>query len=98
MHDLRNLGYKRLRASDPKEDALRTKWYETRDAWVADGSSDSGQAHHAFFHVDHQLSSYLWEKALGEREADRKAHPKAKRNLPVPPRDPDAEHPSRLLP
>lgn len=98
MHELRQLGYKKLRASDPKEDALRAKWYETREAWVTDGSPDSGQAHHAFFFVDHQLCTYIWNRALAEREADRKAHPKAKRNAPVPPRDPEAEHPSRALP
>lgn len=81
MHDLRNLGYKRLTAIDPKEDNLRTAWYKAKDTWVEEGCPSHGISRDAFNRVDVELSAYLWNRVSEERAADRAAHPSAKRNL-----------------
>lgn len=84
MHDLRNLGYKRLRAVDPVEDNLRSDWYKAKDALVDAGLPDTGAHRQAFNYIDKRLSDYLWNRAKTEVEADRQRHPKALRNQPKP--------------
>lgn len=98
MHELRHLGYKRLQAVDPVEDNLRSEWYVAKDRWETSGASDSGPYRRAFMQRDKALSDYLWKRASNEVAADRAKHPKSKRNQPVPPRDPESTHPSRLIP
>ena len=85
-----------MTTTSPAVKALQTEWYVRRAAWVDDGSPDSGQSFHSFRHIDKKLTDLLWQEAWDAREADRKAHPKAKRNQPVPARD--ADHPSRNIP
>jgi len=69
-------GYRRLSTSDPKEQTLRTAWHEAKDA------KDRGEdlAEGRFQRIDEKLTRYLWQRAVDEREADRRKHPKAKRN------------------
>lgn len=70
-HDLRQaLGYRRLPTSDPKEQALRDRWY----------AAETPEERSA---IDRELSDYLWKRTMATVEADRKKHPRAKRNLPV---------------
>jgi hypothetical protein len=66
--------WKLVRASDPKEQALREDWYTARDEMEA-GTSNR------FHAANERLAKYLWNRAQAEREADRIRHPKAKRNL-----------------
>ena len=97
MHELRHLGYKRLQATDPVEDNLRSEWYAAKDRWETAGAPVDGQFR-AFMQRDKALSDYLWNRAVTDIEADRAKHPKAKRNQPVPLRDPESDHPSRAIP
>ncbi len=72
--------------SRPKDDhelSLREEWYARKEEWVKDGCPSSAPSKHAFDFVDRKLSDYLWNRAKGEIEADRKAHPRAKRNAAV---------------
>lgn len=97
-HDLRQtFGYRRLPASDPHEQKLRDDWYAAKRAWEDASCPDSGIVYQHFLHVDAQLSAHLWNRALDDREKDRRKHPKAKRNLP-----PDAPIPgavsTRIIP
>lgn len=69
-------GYKRLPASDPKEEVLREAWHTTRRA------KEAGEAGASLSHslVEARLIRYLWDTAAGKVAADRAKHPKAKRN------------------
>lgn len=98
MHELRHLGYKRLTAVDPVEDNLRSEWYAAKDRWETSGAGADGPFRRAFMQRDKALSDYLWKRAEEDIESDRAKHPKAKRNQPVPPRDPESDHPSRAIP
>ena len=98
MHELRHLGYKRLKAVDPVEDNLRTEWYVAKDRWETVGAPSDGPFRRAFMERDKALSDYLWKRAVKDIEHDRAKHPKAKRNQPIPARDPEATHPSRFDP
>lgn len=64
-------GYRPLPVSDPIEATLRANWYAAR-----------GTA--SFARADAKLSAYLWQRTEREVAADRKRHPKAKRNQPKP--------------
>lgn len=98
MHELRNaLGYRNLPTRDPIEAELRGRWYEARQVWLDEGAPDSGSSLYAFTHVDDQLTKHLWNRCEADIAADRARHPKAKRNQPVPQRDP-ADAPTRCLP
>lgn len=100
-HDLRQaLGYRRLTSSDPVEMDLRDQWYKAKIEWETMGHPDSGPAYQHFQHVGERLSAYLWDRASRDVEADRRKHPKAKRNQPVPKRDNgDTEAPNgRVIP
>ena len=70
--------------SDPKEAELRARWHATK----------GDPASHAEVHKE--LSDYLWDRAMRSIEEDRKKHPKAKRNQPVP--SPVSGPPRRCLP
>lgn len=67
------VGYRRLTTSDPKEQRLRDAWYSAK------ATGDVTEAER----IHDELSSYLWNRTQAEVEADRKKHPKARRNLPV---------------
>lgn len=67
--------------SDPTEADLRQRWYDTKRAVEVDPSQDNVLAH---ARVHRSLSDYLWNRTLADVEADRRRHPKAKRNLPKP--------------
>ena len=98
MHDPRGgIGYKRLAAKDPEEQRLREAWHEARAALAEMGNPDTGVHRQAFQFVDEKLCAYLWKRCQDDIERDRRAHPKAQRNQPVPPRDPDAIS-TRVLP
>lgn len=79
------VGFKRLKASDPKEEELRSAWYEAKEAGDEIRISQIGR----------QLSAYIWQRNCDIVAEDRKRHPKAKRNAPK-----GSEGPSggRLLP
>jgi hypothetical protein len=97
-HDLRQaLGYRQLPSSDQTEMELRDQWYKAKIAWETAGCPDSGPAHQHFRHVGDKLAAYLWQRASRDVEADRRKHPKARRNQPVPARDPEAQS-NRILP
>ena len=81
----RPLGYRKLVASDPEEQRLRDRWHAAREL----GSEVEKRR------TDRELCDYIWSRAIAEREADRKKHPKAKRNLPVAPGGPSG---GRALP
>lgn len=94
-------GYHATPTSDPVERRLRSLWYSTRDsmneAFVAEAAGQPNNLpiktrHH--HRVDRMLSSYLWNRTLADIEEDRRKHPKAKRNQPVPP----DSSPTRWLP
>lgn len=72
-------GYRRLVCNDPAEQVLRDKWHEAKEAL---DPAEAGSVLR-WTKVDRALTDFLWHRAWGEREADRKKHPKAKRNLPV---------------
>ena len=98
MHELRqSLGFRRLPAACSEEQAMRDAWYARRKEWEDAGFPDSGNLCHAFFHIDRKLSSFLWDRAQALIAIDKAKHPKAKRNLPVPPKDPEALE-TRCLP
>lgn len=63
---------------DPHYEQLRARWHATKGV---------NEVEHA--RVNNELSAYVWERAKRQVEADRKAHPKAKRNAPVPVRTPE---------
>lgn len=80
---------------------LQRLWYKTKEEWVNAGKPDSGPHKQGFDFADDRVTKYLWDKTRAEIEADRAAHPKAKRNAPVPLRPevggPNAA-PGRVLP
>lgn len=63
-------GYRPLPTSDPVEQRLRDAWYE------ADGAEREL--------IGLQLSTHIWNRNETAVAQDRKKHPKAKRNQPVP--------------
>lgn len=65
------VGTRRLKASDPEEQRLRDAFYA-----APEGSQERRD-------VADLLAAYIWNRVSREVEADRKKHPKAKRNLPV---------------
>lgn len=97
MHELRTALSPHPKSSDPEEQRLRDLWYAAKHGLEIAGNPDSGTSRHAFNHIDDILTKYLWDRAVALREADRAKHPKAKRNLPPPPKDPEAQ-PTRVLP
>lgn len=72
-------GYRKLRSSDPVEQALRDRWYQAKDERDAGGEG----ADMRFYLANRALSDFLWRRAMTIVEADRAKSPKAKRNLPV---------------
>jgi hypothetical protein len=70
--------------SPETEKRLQRLWHETRDHWISVGSPDSGTARQAHDFVNDKLCAFLWDKVKADIEADRRKHPKAKRNQPVP--------------
>jgi len=75
-------GYQPLVSSDPEEQRLREQWHRLRRLSTSPGSTyDERQA---FEVADAQLSKYIWDRAAAIVEADRRKHPKAKRNQGVP--------------
>ncbi len=71
-----NSTYMNLVASDPKEHALRVRWYETMRRKEA-GEEGASTEHER---VNDELARYLWDRCRGDIERDRAKHPKAKRN------------------
>lgn len=63
-------GYKGIPASDPVEQDMRERWYDSE-----------GREREL---VGIELGNYIWNRTLAIVEEDRKRHPKKKRNLPVP--------------
>lgn len=62
------IGYRRVPTSDPEEERLRTLFYSAPSASARQVASE-------------QLAAYLWKRVEAEVAADRKKHPKKKRNL-----------------
>lgn len=87
------IGYRPLSCSDPEEQRLRDRWHALKRAAETSPCADARQA---FAVVDAQLSGYIWKRAQATIDADRKRHPKAKRNQPVPASVPGV--PGRCLP
>ena len=87
MHELRTAASPHPKSPDPEEQRLRDLWYEAKRAHEMDGFPDSGQSFHAFRHANDKLTKYLWDRVSAQIAVDRAKHPKAKRNLPVPPRE-----------
>ena len=84
---------------DQEYEALRVEWHKRREAWMDDGGADSGQAWRAFGFIDEKLRNYLWDKTKAAIAEDRRKHPKARRNMPVPKRDEGEPSPgARMLP
>lgn len=82
-HDLRQaLGYRNLPTSDPKEAAMRSDWYAARKK--RDEEPNDMMAEAEFRRVDSALCAYLWQRCEAEIAEDRRKHPKARRNQPVP--------------
>ena len=78
-HDLRQtLGYRPLKASDAKEQELRDEWHRLKTA--IESAPEDWATREQFRQVDARLSEYLWTRAERIVEADRKKHPRAKRN------------------
>lgn len=95
-HDPRGgIGYRQLTASDPEEESLRVAWRKAREQLREMGDPDTGPDRQAFNYANYRLTSFLWDRAKADIEADRRKHPKAKRNQPVPLRD---GPPNRYLP
>ena len=79
---------------DPQDhhyEQLRARWHETRK------QTCSPYDHVPFILADTALRSYCYYKAERIVAADRAKHPKARRNAPVPTRNPE-DMPSRCLP
>ena len=76
---------------DPHYEKLRARWHETR------AQTCSPYDHVPFILADTALRSYCFDKAERIVAEDRRKHPKARRNAPVPIRDPE-DSPSRCLP
>jgi hypothetical protein len=78
------------KCSDPEEQKLREAWHRARDyrnVLLSDAEAplDALQdAERSFALVHRQLSDFLWHRAKADIEEDRRRHPKAKRNQPVP--------------
>lgn len=64
------VGFKRLKAVDPREDELRRAWHEAKDAGDEKKLACIGT----------ELSDYIWKRSVAIIEEDRRRHPKAKRN------------------
>lgn len=62
-------GYSNVPCADPKEAALRKRWYSTL------GTPDHDQ-------VNKELADYVYTRTQRLVEEDRRKHPKAKRNAP----------------
>lgn len=77
------LGHKAIPASDPEEQRLRVEWYKRRKLWGDEGFPSASNSKRSFDRIDETLTAYLWKRASDEVAADRRKHPKAKRNLPV---------------
>lgn len=79
-------------SSDPEEQRLREEWHKARnhrdavfaDPAVADRDTCLQEATAAFARAHRSLSDYIWNRAQRDVEADRRKHPKAKRNQPKP--------------
>jgi len=69
-------GYRPLPTSDPREQELRDRWHQTK----ADAESGEPGAAHLHAVADAALARYLWDRTQAEIAADRKKHPKARRN------------------
>lgn len=63
-------GYRPIPSSDPHEQELREQWYKA-----------TGKAKET---IGNQLAAYLWQRTESWVAEDRRRHPKAKRNQPVP--------------
>ena len=62
-------GYKGIPSSDPIEQGLRERWYDS------EGSERDA--------VGAELSAYIWQRTLDAVAEDRKRYPRAKRNAAV---------------
>lgn len=70
------IGYTALPTSDPEEAKLREQWYAMKarkEAGEEGAASD-------FDIIDRRLCKYLWDRCEADIAADRKKHPRAKRN------------------
>lgn len=63
---------------------MQTRWHELRKAWADEGFPSSSQAKKAFDFHDDKLCQYIWDTTQAAIAEDRRKHPKAKRNQPVP--------------
>lgn len=77
---------------------LKKEWYRRRALWLAAGGADTGQDFRSYIHIDTKIRNFYFNLVEEDVKRDRAAHPKAKRNLPVPKKDENDSHPSRLLP
>ena len=94
-HDLRQaIGFRRLPASDQREQELRDQWYETKER--ADGLPTTSPEAQYFVLIDQKLRDYLWQRACKIIAEDRAKHPKARRNQPAVKRQPHEQE--RYLP
>lgn len=81
-------------SSDPEEQRLREQWHATKEAATKPESTEMDR--NAYLLANARLSAYLWNRVETAIAEDRKKHPKAKRNLPVPSKE-DVES-GRVLP
>lgn len=65
------VGFRRLPTSDPEEQRLRDLWYDAPDG---EARRLAGEA----------LSKHIWDRVEKIVAEDKRKHPAAKRNLPVP--------------
>lgn len=70
------VGYRRLPCSDPKEQELRTAYYEAKGNWLAEGSKEDGAAARRYQEADTQLSKYIRERNEAEHREYKMKHPK----------------------
>lgn len=84
MYDSRNArGYREIPASDPEEQRLRLAFFAARGRATHTGhGEDIRLAETAYW----RLADYIWARAQADAAADRKRHPKARRNQIPPPR------------
>lgn len=80
--------------SDPTEASLRSQWHSAKAAVEVSPTQENQRT---FAQAHRSLSEYLWNRVQAQVEEDRKRHPRAKRNQPVPARDP-TQPDGRVLP
>lgn len=87
---------------DEKADVMRAEWYKRKHEWGQEGFPDSGQAFRSWADIETKLRDHYWEERTRVVMKDRAAHPKAKRNQPLPPKvapvEGEFEVPTRVFP